>query len=91
LGPISRDGFGYWWTCAVTVTTDDGRVIQTVVHRSIVTPADRGAKTPFRESCKRHGFKDCSYGRPVARGWKAANPATPLTSHPRRGDRPAVA
>jgi prepilin signal peptidase PulO-like enzyme (type II secretory pathway) len=72
IGPISGDGFGYWWTCEVTVRTDDGRVVETVVRRSIVTPADRGAKVAFRESCKRDGFKQCSYGRPVARGWKAA-------------------
>jgi hypothetical protein len=56
----------------VTVRVEDGRVVTTVVDRSIVTPADGGRRIQFREACKRDGFTDCSYGRPVGRGWKAA-------------------
>jgi hypothetical protein len=72
LGPLSIDGIGYWWTCEVTVRVEDGRVVTAVVDRSIVTPAESGRKIEFREACKRSGFTDCSYGRPVARGWKVA-------------------
>jgi hypothetical protein len=71
LGPLSVDGFGYWWECAVTVRVEDGRVIHTVVDRSILTPTDAGRKVDFREACKRGQLTDCSYGRPVGRGWKA--------------------
>lgn len=42
LGPVSIDGFGYWWKCAVTVRVEGGRVVDTVVDRSIVTLADAG-------------------------------------------------
>ena len=71
LGPVSRDGFGYWWKCRVSVRVANGRVVHTVVDRSIVTPADRGRQVEFREACKRDTIT-CSYGRPVARGWKVA-------------------
>jgi Family of unknown function (DUF6346) len=72
LGPLSIDGVGYWWKCEVTVRVEDGRVVTTVVDRSIVTPADGGRTIEFREACKRGGLTDCSYGRPVGRGLKAA-------------------
>ena len=36
-----------------------------------MTPADRGRQVEFREACK-VGTTKCSYGRPVARGWKVA-------------------
>jgi len=78
LGPLSIDGVGYWWKCQVTVRVGDGRVINTVVDRSIVTPADEGRKIRFREACRRGGFTGCSYGRPVGRGWKAAMGALQL-------------
>ncbi len=71
LGPVSRDGFGYWWKCQVSVRVANGRVVHTVVDNSIVTPADRGRQIEFREACK-GGTTKCSYGRLVARGWKAA-------------------
>jgi hypothetical protein len=71
LGPVSRDGFGYWWKCQVSVRVANGRVVHTMVYRSIVTPADRGRQVEFREACK-NGTTKCSYGRPVARGWKVA-------------------
>lgn len=72
LGPVSVDGFGYWWKCRVTVRVADGRTVETVVDRSIVTPADAGRMVDFREACKGRGLTRCSYGRPVGRGWKAA-------------------
>ena len=71
LGPVSRNGFGYWWKCQVSVRVTNGRVVHTVVDRSIVTPADRGRQVEFREACK-GGTTNCSYGRPVARSWKVA-------------------
>lgn len=72
LGPVSRDGFGYWWKCQVSVRVADGRVVHSVVDSSIVTPADRGRQVEFREACKGGGTTKCSYGRPVARVWKVA-------------------
>jgi hypothetical protein len=75
LGPVSRDGIGYWWQCHATVRVADGRVINTVVDRSILTPADAGRAVEFREACRGQEGKHvtgCSYGRPVGRGWKGA-------------------
>ena len=71
LGPVSVDGFGYWWECQVAVRTSDGRTVHTVVDRSIVTPADAGRDVEFRQACK-HGTTGCSYGRPTGRGTKTA-------------------
>ncbi|MEU4528791.1 DUF6346 domain-containing protein [Micromonospora ureilytica] len=42
VGPVSGDGFGYWWHCAVTVRTRDGREVRTVVRHSTVTPRRPG-------------------------------------------------
>jgi hypothetical protein len=73
LGPVSRDGIGYWWQCHATVRVADGRVITAVVDRSILTPADVGHAVEFREACKIEEGKQrsgCSYGRPSGRGWK---------------------
>jgi hypothetical protein len=72
LGPVSVDGFGYWWKCQVTVRAADGRVVRASVDRSIMTPADRGRPVELREACEGGGATGCSYGRPVARGWKVA-------------------
>lgn len=71
LGPVSVDGFGFWWKCQVTVQVTDGRVVGTVVDRSIVTPADTGRGVELREACK-HRTTDCTYGRPTGRLVKAA-------------------
>ncbi|MER7416132.1 DUF6346 domain-containing protein [Micromonospora peucetia] len=68
-GPVSVDGLGYWWHCAVTVRTPDGRQVDTVVGHSVVTPADWGEPVGFREACYGKGNSDCRYGRPVARIW----------------------
>jgi len=70
LGPVSVDGLGYWWECDVTVRVEDGRVVQTTVDRSIVTPSDAGRQVEFREGCERGGLTGCTYGLPVGRGWK---------------------
>lgn len=65
-GPVSRQGFGYWWRCRVTVRVADGRTVQTTVDRSKVTPADAGRDVEFREACK-DGTTHCSYGRPTSK------------------------
>ncbi|WP_405095281.1 DUF6346 domain-containing protein [Micromonospora sp. NBC_01412] len=72
VGPVSGDGLGYWWRCAVTVRTPDGRQVETVVGHSVVTPADRGKPVEFREACYAKGNADCRYGRPVLRIWALA-------------------
>ena len=53
-------------------------MVTAVVDRSVVSPADRGRKVPFREACRGGRVSDCSYGRPVARGWKAVMGAIKL-------------
>jgi heme exporter protein D len=55
----------------VTVRVTDGRMVNTVVDRSIATPADVGRRIELRQGCKGGGLTGCNYGRPVARGWKA--------------------
>ncbi|MCG5467306.1 DUF6346 domain-containing protein [Micromonospora sp. LAH09] len=72
VGPVSGDGFGYWWHCAVTVRTSDGREVRTVVRHSTVTPHDRGSPVEFREVCYGKGNTDCRYGRPAWRIWALA-------------------
>ncbi|MDI5937294.1 MULTISPECIES: DUF6346 domain-containing protein [unclassified Micromonospora] len=72
VGPVSGDGFGYWWQCAVTVRTGDGREVRIVTRNSAVTPADRGGPVDFREACFGKGNTDCRYGRPVSRVWALA-------------------
>ncbi|MGC4810889.1 DUF6346 domain-containing protein [Micromonospora sp. DT228] len=72
VGPVSGDGFGYWWHCALTVRTRDGREVRTVVRHSTVTPADRGGPVEFREVCHGKGNTDCRYGRPAWRIWAFA-------------------
>src|SRR5689334_742521 len=42
VGPVSPDGFGYWWHCDAVVTTAAGRFVRTTVGRSILTPSDAG-------------------------------------------------
>ncbi|PZF99279.1 DUF6346 domain-containing protein [Micromonospora endophytica] len=72
VGPVSGEGLGYWWRCAVTVRTRDGREVKTVVGHSVVTPADRGKSIDFREVCYGEGNTDCRYGRPISRVWALA-------------------
>lgn len=72
LGPVSVDGFGYWWKCQVRVRVSDGRVVETVVDRSIVNPSEVGRTVDFREACKNGATTGCSYGRPVGTAVKAA-------------------
>lgn len=72
VGPVSGDGLGYWWHCAVTVRTHDGREVNTVVDHSVVTPGDRGKVIEFREVCYGKGNTDCRYGRPAWRVWALA-------------------
>ncbi|MEU8391217.1 DUF6346 domain-containing protein [Micromonospora sp. NPDC048843] len=67
LGPISKQGFGYWWECDAAVTGAGGAVRKTRIERSIVTPEDQGRSLVLREGCRdREGFTDCSYGRPTS-------------------------
>jgi hypothetical protein len=68
-GPIGLTGLGYWWSCDVTVDVSDGRVVNTRVGRSILTPKDIGKAVDFREACFGDNNTDCSYGRPVNRLW----------------------
>lgn len=71
-GPVSVNGFGYWWECRAVVQVDDGRVVETLVRRSIVTQDDVGKNVEFREACFGKDNTDCSYGRPVHRAWGTA-------------------
>jgi Family of unknown function (DUF6346) len=71
-GPLSVNGFGHWWECRVRIRTGDGRVVQTVLRRSIVTPADAGRPVELREACFGADNTRCRYGRPVSRGFAIA-------------------
>lgn len=71
-GPLSVNGFGYWWECRVRIQTNDGRVVRTVLRHSIVTPADAGRPVELREACFGAGNTRCRYGRPVNRGFAIA-------------------
>jgi hypothetical protein len=64
VGPVSRSGFGFWWTCRVT----GGRAgaASTVIRRSIVTQADVGHDVTVQEFCDDTG---CHHGRLVSRWW----------------------
>ncbi|GAA2186261.1 DUF6346 domain-containing protein [Micromonospora lupini] len=72
VGPVSGDGLGYWWHCAVTVRTNDGREVRTAVCHSVVTPDDRGQAIEFREACYGKANTDCRYGHPAWRVWALA-------------------
>jgi hypothetical protein len=64
-GPVSGQGFGYWWTCEVTVRLDDGRTVRVAIDHSVVSPADRGQPVPIVERCSnRPGEAPCRYSRP---------------------------
>jgi hypothetical protein len=68
-GPISSQGFGYWWTCRAVVRVADGRVVNTTVTHSILAPSDIGHQVEFREACFGDNNTRCSYGRPTALFW----------------------
>ena len=70
-GPVSVSGYGYWWTCDVTLTLADGRTVTTTVDRSTVTPADRADPPTLVEHCQHTGFTDCAYSRTGGNGWLA--------------------
>ncbi len=69
LGPVSADGFGYWWQCDIVVTAVDGRVVRTTVSESLVTPADRGRPVELVERCRRGNVDNCHYGTEPQVGW----------------------
>ncbi|MGH3661590.1 MAG: DUF6346 domain-containing protein [Micromonosporaceae bacterium] len=69
VGPVSDNGFGYWWECRVVVRVAGGRVVKAVVDGSVVGPLDAGREVEFREACFGDGDTDCSHGRPVNRAW----------------------
>jgi Family of unknown function (DUF6346) len=71
-GPVSVNGFGYWWECQVRIRAADGRQAQTVLRHSIVSPDDAGQPVELREACYGADNTDCRYGRPVSRGWGVA-------------------
>jgi hypothetical protein len=69
VGPISGDGFGFWWHCRVRVTTEDGRVVDVPLGHSVVGPADAGQPVDLREYCSLPDHHGCSYGRPAGGWW----------------------
>jgi hypothetical protein len=72
VGPVSANGFGYWWECDVTVQMRDGRTVETAVGHSVVTPDDRGRRVEFREACFGDNNTKCRYGRPTWLLWGIA-------------------
>ncbi|MGC4875782.1 DUF6346 domain-containing protein [Micromonospora sp. DT43] len=66
-----RERLGYWWHCAVTVRTNDGREVRTLVRHSVVTPDDRGRSIEFRQVCCGRGNIVACYCRFLGR-WRAS-------------------
>lgn len=64
VGPVSGDGFGYWWHCEVTIRTHDGREVDTVVKHSIVTPDDRGSPSSSGRRATRRTMPTAGTGVP---------------------------
>ncbi|MFC8619749.1 DUF6346 domain-containing protein [Micromonospora purpureochromogenes] len=71
-GPVSGNGFGYWWECDVAVRMRDGRTVETAVGHSVVTPDDQGRRVDFREACFGANNTKCHYGRPTWLLWGIA-------------------
>ena len=46
-GPFSLSGVGYWWSCRVDITTDDGDSDSQVFAGSQFEPGDEGAQFPL--------------------------------------------
>jgi hypothetical protein len=65
-GPVSRYGFGYWWTCRISVDGSNTGESATV-GRSVVTNDDVGKSVTLKQSCDVDG--DCTYGRATAQFW----------------------
>ncbi|WFE61009.1 DUF6346 domain-containing protein [Micromonospora sp. WMMD712] len=63
-GPVSLDGFGYWWTCGAEVTMADGRVIVVALGASMLTPDDQGKTVDLVERCSSSDRHECVYTRP---------------------------
>jgi hypothetical protein len=69
-GPLSANGFGYWWLCQVTVQTA-GRSVTVALGKSMASPTDTGRTVELYEACTKNG-ESCSYGLRVGRGWGIA-------------------
>lgn len=63
-GPISLNGFGYWWTCRAAV----GAATVELRH-SVATQQDVGRSVPVHELCANTNYTDCKYGRIDTVGW----------------------
>jgi hypothetical protein len=63
-GPIGRDGFGFWWTCQVSIGVD-----AVEVRHSVATDADVGHTVRVHELCSSKDYTDCKYGRPRGLLW----------------------
>ena len=70
-GPVSVDGFGYWWQCSIRGTVEGGRTVHATVTRSILGPADVGRQVHLREACGASPGSGCRYGRAVSPIWGA--------------------
>lgn len=63
VGPVTVNGFGYWWECAVVITLSDGRTVSSTVGPSVVKPSDAGHTVSLVGSCKRRDYSHCIYTR----------------------------
>lgn len=48
-GPVSTNGYGYWYDCAADVNWDDGARGRVSTGQSVLTPADIGREVQVRE------------------------------------------
>lgn len=62
VGPVSGQGFGYWWECRIAVPATGGGTRTEMVFRSIVSPSDVGRDVELQQACS---GGNCVYGRRV--------------------------
>jgi hypothetical protein len=66
VGPVSTSGFGFWWTCQVTLA-GAGDPATATIRRSIVTQEDVGHDVTVLRHCEDYG---CFYGHKVSQWWE---------------------
>jgi hypothetical protein len=78
VGPMSDHGLGFWWECQVHIRVEDGREVQTVLRRSIVSPDDAGRPVELAEACYGAGWAATSFaGLSTFGATRTANARTP--------------
>jgi hypothetical protein len=70
VGPLSAEGFGFWWVCRMQVETPWARGGEGGRGPSIVTVDDVSKTVELREACFDPPDGDCRYGTAANAGWQ---------------------